>query len=632
MEEALLLIYPGLWIIMAIYGAKISRKGEIAPSFLCLDQAKMIQALACIGIIIHHVTQQITVYGLRPRGPVTIFSYIGFLFSGLFFFFSGYGLIASLESKPGYLSNFLQKRLTAVLLPFWIVNLCIVLANHFIYGVRVSITDALFNVFGITLINGNGWFIVEIVILYLIFYVLFSFVKNRDAALLLMCLCTFAIIFYGFLQGQDPMGSQSHWFKGEWWFNSTVTFAFGLIFARFKRSIEAFCHRFYPFVIAITMTAAVAFILATRYVVDHYGYYHDKVLRGQRDALITLMVQMGACLVVTLAVVLINMKVTVGNALSRHISRIQLPLFLVHGYMANRVLVSLEMSDFARYGAVLLLGIVAATAIAPLSGFMVKHTTDLLMRKRAVGNTLEAQNAAQLREKRNKRLRVVAAVAIVAGLIFGAALTIGRSFYLQKEFLEEIQLLRDAKVGDTVNFGRFETDLSRYGKERVSWIVIDIDGDKKCLLAEMGLGGSFYCQKHQEVTWEDSDLRKLINSGEYADMFSSFEAEVIIPVDGDRMTLLSQAEAATVFASDSERELDITDAAEKNGTNINVLSKANNWDMKNYRSSWWWLKGDPGKADITAPIVTVDGAISVGEKPVNKPGGAIRPAIWVDAG
>ncbi|MBQ1311835.1 MAG: hypothetical protein IIY55_08290, partial [Blautia sp.] len=63
--------------------------------------------------------------------------------------------------------------------------------------------------------------------------------------------------------------------------------------------------------------------------------------------------------------------------------------------------------------------------------------------------------------------------------------------------------------------------------------------------------------------------------------------------------------------------------------NINVLSKDHNWDMKGYRSSWWWLRGETGIAKITAPIVTEDGAILTDKKAVNKPNGAVRPLIRV---
>ena len=103
-----------------------------------------------------------------------------------------------------------------------------------------------------------------------------------------------------------------------------------------------------------------------------------------------------------------------------------------------------------------------------------------------------------------------------------------------------------------------------------------------------------------------------------------------IPVDGDLITLLTPEQAGRLFASDKDRELSITTAAQLQGTNINTMSKHHEWDMKGYRSSWWWLKGE-GK-EITAPIVTVDGTISLSEKTVNKPGGAVRPVIWVDLG
>ena len=112
-------------------------------------------------------------------------------------------------------------------------------------------------------------------------------------------------------------------------------------------------------------------------------------------------------------------------------------------------------------------------------------------------------------------------------------------------------------------------------------------------------------------------------------MFSSMEKEVVLPVDGDEISLLTVDEAMEIFGSDKERELDVTEVAILDGTNVNGMSKANNWDMKGYRSSWWWLKGNCENASIYAPIVTVDGIIETDKKVVNKPNGAIRPVIWV---
>jgi hypothetical protein len=147
-------------------------------------------------------------------------------------------------------------------------------------------------------------------------------------------------------------------------------------------------------------------------------------------------------------------------------------------------------------------------------------------------------------------------------------------------------------------------------------------------LTKEGIAGSYYNQKHREVTWADCDLRALLGTELFTGIFSECEMEYVLPQGQDILTLLTVAQAREMFGSDSERELAITDAAEKYGTNINRPSKANNWDMKDYRSSWWWLKGS-GAPSATAPIVTVDGEILTDVQEVNRPGGAIRPVVYV---
>ena len=150
------------------------------------------------------------------------------------------------------------------------------------------------------------------------------------------------------------------------------------------------------------------------------------------------------------------------------------------------------------------------------------------------------------------------------------------------------------------------------------------------LLCREGIAGSSYNQKHEAVSWEDSDLRAKLNSKAYLDMFSRYEAEHVVPKEGDMLTLLTAAEALEAFDSDEDRELVITAEAKAQGTNINTMSKHHEWDMKGYRSSWWWLRGEAGEKDIYAPIVTVDGTVLLKEKVVNKPGGAVRPVVTVD--
>ena len=126
----LFMIYPVLLMILIFLNADFSgliRPKKCAAPFAAHDdffvQSKRIKAAACLLIILHHLVQKISVYGQIDKGPINVFNDFGYLFTAIFFFYSGYGLLASLYFKPDYLGSFLKRRLPIVLLPFWIINI-----------------------------------------------------------------------------------------------------------------------------------------------------------------------------------------------------------------------------------------------------------------------------------------------------------------------------------------------------------------------------------------------------------------------------------------------------------------------------------------------------------------------------
>ena len=631
-NELLLLLYPAVWLLVTLFGVRVSKDG-VSPDFLRLEQSKMIRAWACLGIILHHLVQQVSVYGTYFKGPVTIFNYCGILFTSLFFFFSGYGLLTNYLSRPDYLSGFLQKRLPCVLIPFWTVNALGICLTRFVYGIRSTPAEMLSDLSGLTLLNSNGWFIIEIVILYLLFWALFTLIPKKDAALVLLCAATLLIIRYAFFREHDPAGAKAHWFRGEWWYNSTVTFIFGLLFARFRQKITSFLEKHYTAVLtAASVLFAVTFSLSI-YTVEYYGYYSRYDIIGPakyKPAFITLCAQSAACLAFTSLVILLNMRLTLRSKVLRYLGGITTELFLIHGYFVNRIFGGIRMPDPLRFGVVIICSIAFTALVSPVVGRMVRTVTSYLAPRPVSAETLEYQAKVRKKEKRLKIIRALAVCAAAAGAVTLIWLNFGRYLIAKQEYSQEIKALRSSSVGDEAYFGHFEPNPSRPGAERLPWLVIDRDDDKVCLITKEGIAGSSYHQKHEAVSWKDSDLRTMLGEKRFAAIFSRYEADRLIPVDGDLITLLTPEQAGRLFASDKDRELSITTAAQLQGTNINTMSKHHEWDMKGYRSSWWWLKGE-GK-EITAPIVTVDGTISLSEKAVNKPGGAVRPVIWVDIG
>lgn len=629
MGAILLLLYPIALVVLIGCGARVSR-GRTADAFFTLEQTKMIQGICCLGVILHHLTQYVTNYSGEGVGPVGIFNDIGFLFTGVFFFISGYGLVVSLERKPDYLKTFLLNRLSAVLIPFWLVNLLLVIGSILFFGYHKSLQTIVAEVLGLRLINSNGWFIIEIVLFYVMFFLLCTCCKKRELALAILSIFALIVMRYSFYAGHDVSGDQSHYFRGEWWYNSTFLFVLGLWYGRFAPAINRFLEKTYRILLPVCFVLAFAGMHVSAFAVRRFGYYNEQMAFGYWDAAITLLIQTVSGILFTSLVVLLNMRLTIGNRALRHIGKISLPLFLVHGCFVRTVFEGISMPHFVRYGVVLLVSIVLASILELICRFLIQQAKNIGNIRKPDGNTLEGKKWQEHRDRMKKYRKIEAGILVAVVLIAVGYATIAKPLLLKYEYEKETEALQQAGVGDTVYFGRFNTSNSRPGKERLEWIVIHVEGNQICLLSKQGIAGSEYHMHHEPVTWANSSLRERLNSAEFTSIFSTFEKDRMATRDGDLITLLTPSEAQVVFATNQERELAITDAAKDAGTNINEMSKVNYWDMKGYRTSWWWLRGENTEPDIYGPLVTMDGEIETDTKVVNKPSGAIRPVIWVE--
>ena len=178
MQRPLSIFMLALLIILLI-GCKVAKKGEFHEDFMSYSVIKGLQGFAALAVVLHHVTQDVTEYGAVYKGVINIFVDTGVLFTGLFFFCSGYGLISSLKTKEDYLQGFLKKRLPAIVIPFFVCNFLFVLV-YFWVGHRMSALDFLLSLSGLVMYNDQMWFIIELAILYIIFF--FSFRKRKSDA------------------------------------------------------------------------------------------------------------------------------------------------------------------------------------------------------------------------------------------------------------------------------------------------------------------------------------------------------------------------------------------------------------------------------------------------------------------
>lgn len=632
MSELILLIYPIALLLISFYGCKVAGKGEFASDIWNRNQSSLLQGIFCIAIMLHHLTQLITGYGEIYLGPITYLSSMGILFTSVFFFFSGYGLIYSFYNKENYLENFLIHRLPVILVPFFIANTVYLLVRVFYTGIPTSPLDAVKCITGIVLLNGNGWYMVEIFYFYLVFYLAFRFIKNKDVSLIILTVFSIAVIYFGLKSGRDTSEIGGHWFKGEWWYNSTIVFVMGIWFARYRLAIIAAFKKAYRVLLPVTTALFLVGFAIEERIRKVYGYYHETGLIDRiNPKLITLIAQSVLCLIFMLLVLLINMKVTLNNKVIKALSLISTELFLIHNLFVHSIFDFLHMPDVLIYAIVIICSIAAAIlfhfACRPIMSLF--HAIEV---KRDYLKGCADDIFRERRERRNKRLGLLAVVIMLALLFaFGIVAVVHSTVTLPREFEGEVKSLSDAVVGDEIEFGRYDTDYLKIGDERLKWIVLSKTDSEVILLSKYGIYSSTYMNSHVETTWENSDLRNYLNNVMFNQIFSSYEQEIVKsnPKTNDMLSLLSVAEAYKYFESDDLRQIEITSAAEKMGANVNVMSKVNYWDSKGYRSSWWWLRGDD-ESSITAPIVTVDGAVLENDKNVNKPNGVVRPVVIVD--
>lgn len=293
-----------------------------------LEITKAMQGFFAFLISFH----QIAVYAptIRPYlNSLDIFSPIGVLLVGFFFFFSGYGLITSCEEKKDYLKTFLIRRVFAVLIPFFLCNYAYMVTT-LLCGNRFTTKDLVLAFFGLILLNDNMWFAVEIMILYLIFYLVYTHVQSPKARLSCMGSLVLLMIFISFLLGHKRADIQINWFHGEWWYNTTLLFFLGMLFASHKKNLVRFAKKYYWALVAVFIPAFLLFWKLTDYMLKHHGYWTETLTQmGYRDKFLTLSVQLPAVICFEALLLLLFLKVHFNNKMMAFLGKISLEIILI---------------------------------------------------------------------------------------------------------------------------------------------------------------------------------------------------------------------------------------------------------------------------------------------------------------
>jgi hypothetical protein len=173
------------------------------------------------------------------------------------------------------------------------------------------------------------------------------------------------------------------------------------------------------------------------------------------------------------------------------------------------------------------------------------------------------------------------------------------------------------------------------------WRVLDVQGDRALLLTENIIEIREYHSSFIDITWASCELRQYLN-GDFLRKFSSQDQSRIWLANNcnsdnqwfgtkggdsttDKVFLLSIEEVVKYFGDSGQ----LHKRPKKDSWWID--DKYNNERMAKYEDkAWWWWLRSPGIRNGGAASVYRVGGLYMGGNSVNRVGGGVRPALWLN--
>ena len=245
----------------------------------------------------------------------------------IFFFLSGYGLVYSVKHKGNaYLKGFFSHRLVKIAIPLVIAAIPhIFLFKHagVYYLANTPLTlKTMFELFfhnGYTIVY-NAWYVVELIVLYVAFYISFKIAKgdfergvNITVLLTVLCMIGFYMLYL----------------KQSWlhmWYFSTWAFAFGVIWSAKEEQIFKFIQKHFNLIFCVSILMVSFLAIFRREIM--FQFSSDNYIMSKSMIL-------GPFIV--FGIIVGSMKFKLGCPVWKFLGKISYELFLIHGIFYNEL-------------------------------------------------------------------------------------------------------------------------------------------------------------------------------------------------------------------------------------------------------------------------------------------------------
>ncbi|MBE5846804.1 MAG: acyltransferase [Lachnospiraceae bacterium] len=302
-----------LLLLLLFGGSKVSAKGEWNDEYLSRSQTKAFLGFCTIVIMFHHISQKTCAPWLDPqyiRHGLEFFVYIGYPCVAMFFFCSGYGMYVASRKGDSFFDHYFIRRILPVIIPaalMWLVFFFIEQARGMMIDPPLWI-----NVYDYI------WYVPALLYIYIIFYICFHLVKNAWASFALLWV---GVALYFILS--------AFFSPGTWWYNTQFMFAVGATVGAKTSAFTTLNKRHYPVWIVLSLLLTLSGFIAAGYyeeIVTHYGIAYDQTVYGY----VQIAGQLVSALTFVWFVLLLGMKIRIGNRVLAFLGSFTLELYLVH--------------------------------------------------------------------------------------------------------------------------------------------------------------------------------------------------------------------------------------------------------------------------------------------------------------
>lgn len=215
-----MLIYILIFIVFPcafFYKSHIRKEEYILKEVLNKNDTSVLRGFAAIAIMFAHYVVHSMDETDSFGGPIAVMKWAGGLGVCIFFFCSGYGLFLSIDDKK-IERGFLWKRFKRILPTYWILRLI------FAILLKKIGNSVLYFVLYVLGIREQAWFVTEILLVYILFYISARISRKYLIPVMTAMLTAMSLLF--FFMDLEAM-----------WYNANLLFVLGMLFACYKSKL-----------------------------------------------------------------------------------------------------------------------------------------------------------------------------------------------------------------------------------------------------------------------------------------------------------------------------------------------------------------------------------------------------------